>query len=55
MSGMRERMMEMRETADTAIKEILTAEQTVKYEEILVERAAERRERQASQGGPGGP
>lgn len=55
MSGMRDRMMGMRETTDTAIKVILTDEQTVTYEEILVERDAERRERQGGQRGPGGP
>ncbi|MEE8487071.1 MAG: hypothetical protein V3S56_02795 [Gemmatimonadota bacterium] len=51
MSGMRERMMGMRESTDTAIKAILSAEQTVKYEEMLATRTAERRERQAAQGG----
>ncbi len=55
MSGMRERMMGMRESTDTAIKAILSAEQTVKYEEMLATRTAERRERQAAQGGRSGP
>ena len=55
MSGMRERMMGMRETTDTGIKANLSAEQTVKYEAILAERDAERRERQAAQGGRSGP
>jgi len=55
MSGMRERMMGMREATDTTIKAILSAEQTVKYEEMLATRTAERRERQAAQGGRSGP
>lgn len=49
MAGMRERMSEIRDATSTAVKEILTAEQAVLYEELQ----AEQRERRPR--GPGGP
>lgn len=52
--AMRERMMELREGTDAKIKEILSAEQMARYEEIVAKQRTERRRRRGSGGAPGG-